>query len=87
LPQRHFRKHAGKVAKPEQAEEVRLRRQQPDMERYLLQIDRQTKQSFTTLEAAQAMALEIKTRFPALQVSIYDSESKSRTVIDMPKST
>jgi hypothetical protein len=87
LPQRHFSKPARKVAKPEQAEEVRLRRQQPDMERYLLQIDRQTKQSFTTLETAQAMALEIKTRFPALQVSIYDSESKSRTVIDMPKST
>jgi hypothetical protein len=35
----------------------------PDTERYLLQIDRQTKRSFKTPEAAQAMALEIKARF------------------------
>jgi hypothetical protein len=81
LPKHHFRKPAGKVAKPEQAEEVRLRRQQPDTERYLLQIDRQTKQSFTTLEAAQAR------EHVACWPHIHDSESKSRTVIDMPKST
>jgi hypothetical protein len=63
---------AKKVAKPEQAEEKHPRRQQTDTERYLLQIDGQTKRSFKTPEAAQAMALEIKARFP---ISIYDSAS------------
>jgi hypothetical protein len=38
----------------------------PDTERYLLQIDRQTKRSFKTSEAAQTVALEIKARFPIL---------------------
>ena len=34
----------------------------------------------------RAAALEIKTRFPALQVSIYDGSSKSRTVVGLPGS-
>jgi hypothetical protein len=76
VPQRHFRMPAKKVVKPERTEEVRLQQQQPDTERYQLQIDRQTKRSFKTPEAARSAALEIKSRFPALQVSIYDSVSK-----------
>jgi hypothetical protein len=67
-------------------EEERPGRQQTDTERYLLQIDRQTKRSFKTPEAAQAMALEIKVRFPKLQVSIYDSVGNSRTVVGEPRS-
>jgi hypothetical protein len=63
LPQHQFRMPARKVAKPEQAEEERPRRQQAVTERYLLQIDKQTKRSFRTPEDAQAMALEIKARF------------------------
>ena len=59
---------------------------EPDTERYLLQIDRQTKRSFKTPEAAQAMSLEVKARFPILQVSIYDNVSKSRTVVNVPRS-
>jgi hypothetical protein len=57
------------VKKVANAENERPLQWQPDMERYLLQIDRQTKRSFKTPEAAQAMALEIKARFPILQVS------------------
>ena len=67
-------------------EEERPQQRQPDTERYLLQIDGQTKRSFTTPEAAQSIALEIKARFPALQVSVYDDVTKSRTLIDVPKS-
>jgi hypothetical protein len=76
-----------KAAKGEATEEEHLPHQQTDTERYQLQIDRQTKRSFKTPEAARSAALEIKSRFPALQVSIYDSASKSRTMIDLPKSS
>jgi hypothetical protein len=69
-----------KVANAEQTEKDRPPQRQPDPERYLLQIDRQTKRSSKTPEAAQAMALEIKARFPALQVSIYDNVTNSHTV-------
>ena len=48
---------------------------------YLLQIDRQSKRSFATHEAAQSAAKEIKSRFPALQVSVYDTVSGSRTAV------
>ena len=43
MPQRQFRMAAKKVARTEQTEEARPQQQQPDMDRYLLQIDRQTK--------------------------------------------
>jgi hypothetical protein len=86
LPRRQFRMPTKKVANAEQTEKEQPQQRQPDTERYLLQIDRQTKRSFRTFEAAQAMALEIKARFPILQVAIYDSVSNSRTVVDGPRS-
>ena len=84
MPQRQIRMPAKKVAKPEQTEEEGLQHQQPDTGRYQLQIDRQTKRPFKTSEAARSAALEIKSRFPVLQVSIYDSETRSRTMVDLP---
>ncbi len=87
MRQRQFKMPAKKAAKPEQQQEERLQHPLPDTERYQLQIDRQTKRSFETLEAARSAALKIKSRFPALQVSIYDSVIKSGTMIDIPMSS
>ena len=47
-------------------------RKKPE-ERYWLQVDRQTKSSFTTLAAAEAVGEVIKKAHPIVQVSIYDS--------------
>jgi hypothetical protein len=85
--QRQFRMPGKKVTKPEQTAVERLQHEQTETERYQLQIDRQTKRSFKMPEAARSAALEIKSRFPALQVSIYDSVSRSRTMIDVPESS
>jgi len=82
VPQRQLRMPTKNVTKKERVEEARSEQSQPETERYLLQIDRQTKRSFKTPEAARSAAMEIKARFPALQVSIYDDVSKSRTVVD-----
>ncbi len=82
MPQRQLRMPTKNVTKKERVEEARSEQSQPETERYLLQIDRQTKRSFKTPEAARSAAMEIKARFPALQVSIYDDVSKSRTVVD-----
>ena len=87
VSQRPFRMPAKSSAKGEPAEQERPKQNQQEPERYLLQIDRQTKRSFKTLEAARSAALEIKARFPALQVSIYDSVSSSRTVVDASQSS
>ena len=85
LPQRQFRTPTKKIADSGQTREERPQQGQPDTERYLLQIDRQTKRSFKTPEIARSMAFEIKARFPALQVEIYDNVTNSRTVVDLPK--
>jgi hypothetical protein len=45
----------------------------PEVGRFLLQVDRQTKQSFAELELAQTAGSAIKQGYPILSVSIYDS--------------
>ena len=66
-----------KVNSDTEAEEIFSQRKRPESGRYLLQVDRQTKGSYKTSEAAQSAALEIKTEYPIVQVSIYDSVDKS----------
>lgn len=72
-----------RVPRKESSEEAPFQRKQPEAGRYLLQVDGQTKGSFNTSEAARSAALQIKTGFPILQVSIYDSVSKSHTLVDL----
>ena len=66
-----------------QAEEAFSQRKRPETGRYLLQVDRQTKGSYKTSEAAQSAALEIKTGYPIVQVSIYDSVNNSHTLVEL----
>jgi hypothetical protein len=80
--QRELRMPAKNAAKREKTEDEKPTQSQAENERYLLQIDRQSKRSFKVPEAARTAALEIKSRFPTLQVSIYDSATGSRTVIN-----
>jgi hypothetical protein len=54
------------------AAEPRTQRRQPETGRYLLQVDRQTKRSFPTVEAAEQAGRVIKNSYPVLQVSVYD---------------
>jgi hypothetical protein len=67
-----------------EAEEVFSQRKRPESGRYLLQVDRQTKGSYKTSEAAQSVGLEIKTGYPIVQVSIYDSVDNSHTLVELP---
>ncbi len=64
--------------------EVFSQSKQPERGRYLLQVDRQTKSSYTTLEAAQAAALAIKKAYSVVQVSVYDSVEHTYTMIGAP---
>jgi hypothetical protein len=59
-------------------------RKRPERGRYLLQVDRQTKGSYTTPEAAQSAALVIKKAHPIVQVSVYDSVDNSNTLVETP---
>ena len=56
----------------EQAPLVVDQRRQSE-QRYRLQVDRQTKKSFATIEPAIELGVTIKTAHPIVQVSIYDA--------------
>ncbi len=64
-------------------DDVFSQRKRPERGRYLLQVDRQTKGSYTTSEAAQTVALGIKTAYPIVQVSIYDSVDNTSTMVEV----
>ena len=59
-------------------------RKRPESGRYLLLVDRQTKSSFQTFDAAHLAGLGIKKTNPILQVTIYDSVDYSATLVDAP---
>jgi hypothetical protein len=65
-------------------EEVPSQRMRPERGRFLLQVDRQTKGSYTTSEAAQAAAMVIKKGYPIVQVSVYDSVDNTNTLVEAP---
>lgn len=64
--------------------EMPSQRKRQERGRYLLQVDRQTKGSYTTSEAAQAAALVIKRSYPVVKVSIYDSVDNSNALVEAP---
>ena len=65
-----------KIAMPRTDDDVLLPmgQKRPLLRRYWLQVDRQTKYSFETLEEAEKAAKVIKTSHPILHVGIYDAE-------------
>ena len=77
-------KMPGKDNSDKEAEEVFSQRKRPESGRYLLQVDKQTKDSYKTSEAAQWAALEIKKAYPIVQVSIYDSVDNSIRLVELP---
>jgi hypothetical protein len=83
VAQRQIKMPVKKDAERE-AEEVSAQSKRPEIGRYLLQVDRQTKGSYKTSEAAQSAALAIKTSYPIVKVSIYDSVNNSHTLVELP---
>src|SRR3984957_17163671 len=65
-------------------DDVFSQRKRPESGRYLLQVDRQTKGSYTTPEAAQAGALVIKKGYPILRRAVYARGECTHTLIEAP---
>ncbi len=53
---------------------------------FRLQVDRQTKASHATYEAAEAAGIAIKKGHPILQVAVYDNVEKREHNIEPPES-
>jgi hypothetical protein len=56
----------------EPAQDLVTQSKRPDDGRFRLQVDRQTKGSYATYEAAEAAGMAIKKTYPSLQVAVYD---------------
>jgi hypothetical protein len=59
------------------------RRKRPEEGRFHLQVDRQTKASYETNEAAEEAALAIKARHPILHVEVFDALTGLSKIIEL----
>jgi len=50
---------------------------------YALEVDGRIKTEFQTKEGAKKGAIELKSRFPTLQIKIYDASSKTREIVEV----
>ena len=67
-----------------EVDEAPSQRRRPESGRYLLQVDRQTKGSYLTSEAARTAAMAIKKGYPIVQVSVYDTVEYTHTIMEAP---
>jgi hypothetical protein len=59
---------------------------QPEAGQFQLQVDRQTKASYATYEAAEKAGLVVKQANPILQVAVYDALGGVNKILEVPKS-
>ena len=64
--------------------EARTQRRTIEAGRFWLQIDRQTKSSYDTAEAAATAGILIKKQFSMVQVAIYDRKEGSNQILELP---
>jgi hypothetical protein len=71
-------------APEESVPEPVTQRRQADSGRFRLQVDRQTKGSYATYEAAEAAGRGIKKHYPIVQVAVYDGVESVNKIIELP---
>jgi hypothetical protein len=49
-----------------------------------LEVDGRMKTAFSTQEAAQKGAQDLKVKFPMLQIKVYDAAVHTRTLVELP---
>ena len=72
------------VSREDSVHEKLGQRRQPEKGRFCLQVDRQTKSSYATYEAAEQAALIIKRGHPIVRVAIYDTIEGVNKIIELP---
>ena len=80
---RQIKKHV-KDKSDKAADEIFSQHKSPESGQYLIQVDKQTKASYETAEAAHSAALEIKKGYPVVRVSIVDSIENSSRLVELP---
>lgn len=53
-------------------------------EGYGLEIDGRVKSQYDTVEAAANAGLELKRKYPFIQIVVFDAKERTRTVVELP---
>jgi hypothetical protein len=61
---------------------LKVGQNRPAQGRYRLQVDRQTKSTFESLDAAEKAGQAIKKAHPIVQVSVYDAVESAQTILE-----
>jgi len=64
--------------------EARGQRRTTEAGRFWLQVDRQTKSSYDTAEAAATAGLLIKKQFSMVQIAVYDRKDGTNRILELP---
>ena len=64
-----------------EAEPMRIDQRRPSLLRYRLQVDRQTKASFGSMDEAEKAGKAIKKAHPIVHVTIYDAEGHQERIL------
>ena len=62
-------------------EPMSMGQKRPELERFRLQVDRQTKSSFKTKAEAEKVGATIKKAHPNVHVSVYDANESNTTIL------
>ena len=68
-----------------ETEEPATQAKRPDSGRFRLQVDRQSKASYATYEAAEAAGIALKKAYPVLHVAVYDGVDNVSKILELPK--
>ena len=69
----------------ERAPETFGQRRKQESGQFCLQVDSQTKASYTTLKAAEEAGLAIKKAYPFLRVAVHDATEGVTKIIELPQ--
>lgn len=72
------------MPKKEAAEPIAIKvgQARPALGRFRLQVDRQTKATFASMNEAETAGRAIKKAYPVVQVSVYDAEQSAQTLLE-----
>jgi hypothetical protein len=54
-------------------------------EGYVLEVDGKFKLEYASSEAGMKAGLELKKKYPHIQVRVYDAKERTRTVVELPE--
>jgi len=76
------------IAKPTSDTETRPKNLKANIlptEGYVLEIDGKFKTEYETSEQAMESGLELKKKYPQIQVKVYDAKERTRTPVELPQ--